>query len=186
MTVSSFTTNLQARHHGMLSERAFQASAKVLIPEINLEYEKMDPSIFLTYLRGAVGETVYDSLINRVTFGEKLSLSLLVKRLIVREYIFLKELSNHTQNVCWCQNITPFLASGKPPESMSVKAYLAIRTWTQPPFARLPVVILSYAPSISLESDILDYPQRSETDDGVMQRLYQVVDEAVRSVVEEA
>ena len=140
MTVSSFITNLQARHRGMLSGRAFRASAEAIVPGgVDAELEKSYPYIFLEHLQAAIGKTEYQSLIGYVTFGaEELSASLLVKRCIVKEFAQLSQLSHYPQRSGWHELVDPFLAQNEPPTSLSIQEYLTIRSWVATPFATLP------------------------------------------------
>ena len=127
-------------HRGGVSPREFQriAQGSPFVRERTSVLERKYPLFFLQHLREQVQEKDFQSLLDRVTFGMEVSKSLLVKRLIVREFTSLSNLSAYRQSSEWNETVRSFLSPGEPPASMSVEEYLKCRTWSDIPFTRLP------------------------------------------------
>ena len=143
VSTGDFLMDLRERQLGKMSNGAFQTRAGRIGPSsVKAELERTYPQVFLEHLQESIKRDEYLSLIERVTFdGEKLSPSLLVKRLIVREYANLRGLSQYDQSPEWHATVNPFLDCGNPPELMSVEEYFVLNRGSSLPFARLPIPV---------------------------------------------
>lgn len=132
-----FLKSIQARQLGLISSQEYRARAEAKVPGVAAELERVNSDIFLDHLHVALGDGEFKALIERVTFGEVIASAQLVKRLIVREFTFLTQLSQYPQSAGWRETVAPFIGAPAP-ATRSVDEYLAVCRWSSVPFTRLP------------------------------------------------
>ncbi len=103
--------------------------------EMVLEGAPLSYEAFLDALRGRVPKDEYARLLDNVTFpGEAFSPPVLVKRLLLRDFLYLNALSKEKQSIKWREEVEPILAKGEKGLLQGpiphVKTYLAMRKWS--------------------------------------------------------